>query len=182
MAHLDRTEHLTVKNNNETDQHTVMYTRSTWITKKTKCYLRTPVRKSTEAVRSPAYKQRQTSPSYYTPTPLRKVDQTTKHRNIRHKSYSSSVEDYHDDSYVTGREDMNLETNIVPFHSRPDGPPHIELRSIKPANTKFGKLMSYRSQRLMITTVIWLSRDTAEVRDHPKNLNLDSKNNVLDWK
>lgn len=66
------------------------------------------------------------------------------------------------------------------FYSRPEGPPHLGLRSIKPANDKLDKLMSYRSYRFMITTGTRSSRATAEVCVHIKNLNLTMRKHTFD--
>ena len=69
---------------------------------------------------------------------------------------------------------------MLPFHARPVGPPHEGLRSIKPANSLFDKLMSYRSYRLKLTTDVRTSFATSEVRTHLKNLTLTLKSHAFD--
>ena len=123
--------------------------------------------------------RRLTGASYYSRTRSRSNGNAYNHYNGYH-SDSSSEDDYYDRDYITGHEDSSPVVSIVPFHSRPVGPPHIGLRSIKPANRKLDKLMSYRSYRLRNTTDMRTSRDTAEVRIHIKNLNLTLKNHTFD--
>lgn len=73
----------------------------------------------------------------------------------------------------------STQVHIVPFHLRPVGSPHAGLRPNKTANTKFDKLMSYRSYGLMITTDARSSRDTTEVFVHLKNVNVKLRNHVF---
>lgn len=61
--------------------------------------------------------------------------------------------------------------SIVSFQSRSVRLLHICLRSIKPANKNFNKVMQHRSYRRMIKPDTRSSRATAEVRVHGKNLN-----------
>ena len=91
--------------------------------------------------------------SYYTRTRSHSVDKTTPLRTRAAYESDTSSEEYLAKSYETGHEEDVPLTNIVPFHSRPKGRPHVCLRSIKPAKRIFDKLMSYRSYRLMVTTV-----------------------------
>ena len=136
--------------------------------------------KKTQAGTSRAHQKKgQITASYYSRTRSRKADRHPK-KNIGYDSDSSSEDDYNDHRYVTGHEDTSPVVNIVPFHSRPVGPPNIGLRSIKPANKKFDRLISYRSYRLRLTTDQRSSRDTAEVRVHIKNLNLTMKSHIFD--
>ena len=66
--------------------------------------------------------------SYYTRTQTHSVYKATVlHKRAGYES-DTSCEEYLDKSYATGHnEDVPL-TNIVPFHSRPKGPPHVGLR------------------------------------------------------
>lgn len=94
--------------------------------------------------------------------------------------YPSLEGDYLDSNYLTGHEEpYSSSSNILPFHSRPTGPPHPGLRSIKPEK-RFDQLMSYRLYLLVITANMGLSKATAEVRVLLKNLNLTLKNHTLD--
>lgn len=154
-----------------------MSMRTTRILKKTKAYLRKCVRKQTKPGPPMITNIGQTTDSYYNRIRSRPDDQTTRNRRTGYDS--SSEDDYYDQTYVIGLEDKSTTINIVPFHSRPVGPTHIGIRSKKPANKTFDKLMSYQSYRLMITKDRRSSRDTADVRVHIKNLNLTMKNHVL---
>ena len=65
--------------------------------------------------------------SYYTRTRSHSVDKTTAlHKRAGYESDISS-EEYLDKSYATGHEEDVSLTNIVTFHSRPKGPPHVGL-------------------------------------------------------
>ena len=118
--------------------------------------------------------------SYYSRTRSHSVDKTTTLPTRAGYESDTSSEEYLDKSYATGHDEDVPLTNIVPFHSRPKGPPHVGLRSIKPANRIFDKLMSYRSYRLMVTTETRSSRATAEVRTHIKNLSLTMNQHTFD--
>lgn len=77
---------------------------------------------------------------------------------------------------------MSPNATTVPFHSRPVGTPHFGSRSIERTKRKFDIRMSYRSYRLTIKTESWLSRETAEVQVHIKNLKVTLKNHVCNRK
>ena len=118
--------------------------------------------------------------SYYTRTRSHYVDKANAlHKRTGYES-DTSFEEYLDNSYETGHDEDVPLTNIVPFHSRPKGPPHVGLRSIKPANRIFDKLMSYRSYRLIVMTDTRSSRVTDEVRTHNKNLSLTMNQHAFD--
>lgn len=70
--------------------------------------------------------------------------------------------------------------NILQLHFRQTGTLHSGLRSIKPTNKTFEKLMSYLSYILMTTTDTRPSKATADVRVHIKNINLNLKNHTFD--
>lgn len=74
---------------------------------------------------------------------------------------------------------MSPKTNIVRFTHAQLDPQNIDLRSIKPANKNFDKMMSYRSQRLIATTYTRSSQDTAEAQVHIKMLKLTLKYHVF---
>jgi len=131
-----------------------------------------------EEVDQPKGKTTSQTRSYYSRT--RQPHKQERQLLNGYDSDSSSDGEYLDKSYATGHEEPNVLVNILPFHSRPKGPPHVGLRSIKPANRIFDKLMSYRSYRLMVTTDTRTSRSTAEVRVHVKNLNLTMKKHTFD--
>ena len=109
--------------------------------------------------------------AYYTRT--RSQGTATKPKRDGYLSDLSSEDDYNGTKYVTGLEESSQsQFRILPFHSRPTGPPHKGLGPIKPANKRFDNLMSYRSYRLRETTDTRSSKATAEVRPHLKNLSL----------
>lgn len=121
--------------------------------------------------------------SYYINTSCRNVDRPRRPSNpIARTLYdSSSADDYGDDGYRIGaNEESFLHLQIVQFHSRPVGPPHIGLRSIKPAKKLFYKLLSYRSYKLKNTTDTRSALETTKVRLHLNNLTLTMKNHTFD--
>ena len=119
--------------------------------------------------------------SYYTSQRSRRLERYRKQSRTSETYESSSEDDYNDQEYVTGvEEESTLRSRIVPFHSRPVGPPHIGLRSIKPANRVFDKLMSYRSYRLKKTSDTRSACDTTEVRVHLKNMDLTMSKHKFD--
>lgn len=124
--------------------------------------------------------QKQTTASYYTRTSSLPVDRNAKKKYTGYLLDWSSEDHYNDHTYVAGREYTSPMTNIDPFHSSSVGLQKIGLRSIKPANKKLGRLMSYRSYPVMITTEQRSSRDTAEIRVYIKNLTLTLKNHAFD--
>lgn len=117
---------------------------------------------------------------YYNRTRLNQIDRTT-NKWYGYASDWSSDYYYLDKSYDTWYEGLEYSTpNILPFHSRPVGPPHEGLRSIKRANKRFAKLMSCISYRLMIRNDTRSLKATEEIRVHIKNLNLMVKNHSFD--
>lgn len=85
----------------------------------------------------------QNAASCYTRSRSHHVDRTTP-RKYGYQSESSSEEDYLDKRCVIGHDNTNALLNIVQFHSRPTGTPHIGFTSIKHANNRFDKFMSCR--------------------------------------
>lgn len=126
-------------------------------------------------------KNTNTRSPYYTLTSSYQVDKIHSKRS-GYESYSSSEDDYLDKNYVMGHEESNSLAKILPFHYRPTGSQHTGLRSIKPANKRFDKLMSYRSNWIMITTNKRSSRAKAEVIVQIKSLNVTLKNHTIDKK
>ena len=122
---------------------------------------------------------RRSALSYYTNqrTPRRHVTPGEKDKTYQD---SSSENDYRDTAYATGHHESSHDATVLPFHARPIGPPHVGLRSIKPANSLFDKLMSYRSYRLKRTIDVRSLFDTTEVRTHLKNLTLTLKSLAFD--
>ena len=118
--------------------------------------------------------------SYYSRAPTQARVNASSSSWKGYASDSSSEGEYQDTTYATGHDDDSSLGTIVPFHSRPPGPPHVGLRSIKPANKIFDKLMSYRSYRLKNITDSRSSRSTAEVRIHIKNLSLVLEKHIFD--
>lgn len=131
-------------------------------------------------MKSRVQQDRQTTASYYTWTRSKPVHQTIRTRLTGYESDLSSEDGCTDHSYVNGCDGTSFTTNIILFHSRPVGPPHIGLRFIKLANKKIDKLISYRTYWLMIVTDSWSSRDSAEVLVHNKNFSLTIKRHVFD--
>lgn len=133
--------------------------------------------RETQKKRNPTYNSR----SHYSKD-RRPVTRNTGDRLPQYHSHenSSYEEDYNDIQFITGAtKDQVIFSNIVPFHLRPVGPPHLGLRSIRRPNGIFDKLMSYRSYSLKLALNTRASSETNEVCLHIKNMAITLKKNMF---
>lgn len=66
---------------------------------------------------------------------------------------------------------------MLPFYLREKGHKHPGLASLRPSDSRFVRLISYRSYRLMDTEGRWTSRATTVVHFHLKRLELSFADN-----